>query len=106
MATVAVAFSMAWAEARAPGTRQIRHGNGWQGSAGSCTGASPPGRTRCLSRATRRCASRTGAYAGGIVAGARASARPWRLVRRVELRESAGLATALGTGRGAAADLG
>ena len=34
---------MAWAEDRCgpPGTRQIRHGNGWQGSAGSCTGASP-----------------------------------------------------------------
>ena len=43
-----------------PGTRQIRHGNGWPGSAGSCTGASPPGRTRCVSCATRRCASRTG----------------------------------------------
>src|SRR6266576_2449764 len=57
----------------APGTRQIGHGNGWQGSAGSCTGASP---------------------------------RPWRLVRRAELRESAGLAAALGTGRGAAAGLG
>jgi hypothetical protein len=79
---------MAWAEAReAPGTRQIRHGNGWQGSVGSCIGASPPGRTRCLSCATRRCASRPGAYAGGIVAGARASARPWRLVRRAELRK-------------------
>ena len=45
---------------RAPGTRCLRHGNGWQGSAGSCTGACPPGRTRCLSCATRRCASRTG----------------------------------------------
>ena len=45
------------------------------------------------------CRAGPGAYAGGIVAGARASARPWRLVRRAELRESAGLAAALGTGR-------
>ncbi|MGH3192852.1 MAG: glycosyltransferase [Streptosporangiaceae bacterium] len=59
----AVAVGSVWPglrPGRMPVMTEMRHGPGWRGSAGSCTGAWAGAGMRCSRRAMRRCASRTG----------------------------------------------
>ena len=82
-----MAFSMAWAEARAgAGDEQVRRGAGWRGSAGTCTGAWAGAGMRCRGVRCGAVRAGPGAHAGGAVAGAGVPPRARRGLRRAELR--------------------